>query len=402
MEKRRGIWALLLFLMIGYPLVEAAATAKTTFSFNVPINRSITVTYGGSCSTDEFFFNEVDANYDPDTDGNATRVKPSAQRKGITLFLNDENFVGITNPSTTNIAYEGTVAGKPSANNTPSTELSNSEYTAVSIIDGSGTEISGIANTPSQRFVFNLGDSNKVLKDFNFFYYGQAQTGATCVGGTGADRDLNLFAWNYTTETYDQLATHEGTGDTPGSYAPFPMTIFVDYNTGPYIDGGGTMIFLAQGRAAGSVRCLYADYVKLTTTAYHRTETFCQSDTVAPITITNNGNTAVNIDGNFSTAFSGADVNIALKAWMGTGTGCGVDGNGLGGWEGTCSVSGTTSPVSATQCKEWNNSNATVGSRLTTSLGVGDTNALCFSGEFIGFVGAGDHNQLFQTGAGFS
>jgi hypothetical protein len=402
METRKGMGILILFLVAGYPLVEAATTAKTTFSFNVPVNRSITVAYGGSCGTDAFFFNEVDANYDPDTDGNASRVKPSAQRMGITLFSNDENFVGITNPSITNSAYEGALTGKPSTNDTPSTEVSNSEYTAVSIIDGSGTEIGGIANTPSQRFVFNLGNSNKVLKDFNFFYYGQAQNGATCIGGTGADRDLNLFAWNYTTEEYDRLATHEGTGVTTGVYVPIPLTIFVDYNTSAYIDATGTMTFLAQGRAASTFRCLYADYVKLTTTAYHRTETFCQSETVAPITITNNGNTAVNIDGNFSTAFSGADVNIALKAWMGTGAGCGTDGNGLGGWEGTCSVSGATTAVSATQCKEWNTSNATTASRLTTQLGAGDTNALCFSGEFIGFVGAGDHNQTYQTGAGFS
>lgn len=107
----------------------------------------------------------------------------------------------------------------------------------------------------------------------------------------------------------------------------------------------------------------------------------------------------LNLDGNFTSAFTGSDVNVVLKAWMGTGTGCGTDGNGLGGWAQDCPITGTTTPVTSTQCRNWNSTNATTIGRLATKLLKGDTNQLCFSGDFNGFVIAGDHNQTFQTGA---
>ncbi len=126
----------------------------------------------------------------------------------------------------------------------------------------------------------------------------------------------------------------------------------------------------------------------------------CQSLTSAAFTLTNNGNVDINVDGNFSSAFSGTDVNLVLKGWMGDGTGCGID--GLRGWQEPCSVTSTTAPVTFTTCKKWNSSNATAASRLVTKLLVGDTNQLCFSGDFNGFVGNGDHNKTFQSGSDFS
>ncbi|MEK6820914.1 MAG: hypothetical protein AABY11_00755, partial [archaeon] len=126
----------------------------------------------------------------------------------------------------------------------------------------------------------------------------------------------------------------------------------------------------------------------------------CQSDSIAGMTITNTGNGSTNIDGNFASAFTGSDVNIVLKVWMGTGSGCGT--GGMGGWQEPCSVTGITSPVTASTCKKFDQSNATTGSRLVTGLGAGDTNQLCFSGDFNGFVIAGDHNQTFNTGTDFS
>ncbi len=127
---------------------------------------------------------------------------------------------------------------------------------------------------------------------------------------------------------------------------------------------------------------------------------YCQSQTAAPITLTNNGNTTVNVDGNFASAFAGVDLNLVLKVWMGTGSGCGD--TGFGGWEKDCSITGTTSPVTQTQCKNYNEYNETTGSRLVTSLAAGDSNQLCFSGDFNAWVSGGDHNQNFQAGVLFS
>jgi hypothetical protein len=125
----------------------------------------------------------------------------------------------------------------------------------------------------------------------------------------------------------------------------------------------------------------------------------CQSSSVAGVVITNNGNTSENIDANFAAAL---DTNVWLKVWQGTGSGCGT--NGFGGWSRTCSVVSTTSPVTSAACKDFNSTNSTVTSRLVSSLPAGDTNQLCFSGEFMGSgfaqyanVTAGDHNGTFNT-----
>lgn len=126
--------------------------------------------------------------------------------------------------------------------------------------------------------------------------------------------------------------------------------------------------------------------------------TACQSASLAAMTITNNGNVVTNIDGNFTSAFTGNDVNLVLKVWMGTGSGCGT--GGFGGWEGGwkgCSITNPTTPVNQTQCREYNSENATASGRLINALGIGDTNQLCFSGDFNGNVTAGSHVKDFNT-----
>lgn len=107
--------------------------------------------------------------------------------------------------------------------------------------------------------------------------------------------------------------------------------------------------------------------------------TACQSNTVAGMTITNNGNVTINIDANFQTNFSGTDINAHLKVWMGTGSGCGT--GGLGGWQKNCTVFAAGSPVTSTTCRDFNYQNATTTARLTSSLLLNDTNQLCYSGE---------------------
>jgi hypothetical protein len=131
----------------------------------------------------------------------------------------------------------------------------------------------------------------------------------------------------------------------------------------------------------------------------------CQSSSQSAITVTNNGNAVVNVDGNFSAALSGADINIVLKVWQGS-SGCGT--NGMGGWEQPCSVTSTSTAPGTTTCKEYSNGSGVdnEGSRLITSLAAAATTQLCFSGDLNGNSGYGatngDHNRSFQLGILFS
>lgn len=128
--------------------------------------------------------------------------------------------------------------------------------------------------------------------------------------------------------------------------------------------------------------------------------TVCQSAAVASITVTNNGNVSINIDANFQTGLSGNDQNVGIKVWMGTGSGCGT--SGLGGWQKNCGVQSTSNPVTSSTCRDFNISNFTTTARLVSSLAVGDTNQLCFSGELNGeYVGLtqGSIARNFDTNA---
>ena len=121
----------------------------------------------------------------------------------------------------------------------------------------------------------------------------------------------------------------------------------------------------------------------------------CQDgSSLQAIVVTNNGNIDVNIDGNFTAGFSGSDLNLVLKIWKGNDTHCGT--SGLGGWEDPCSVTGATSPVTTTTCRNYNQFNETAAGRLITALETSDTNGLCFSGDFNGTVTQGEHAVTFR------
>ncbi len=132
--------------------------------------------------------------------------------------------------------------------------------------------------------------------------------------------------------------------------------------------------------------------------------TVCQDATTAGMTITNAGNIAISLDGNFASAL---DTNIWLKVWQGTGAGCGT--SGMGGWELRCTTTSTTLDLNAVSCRDFNSSNSTTAARLTTSLPIGDTNQLCFSGDFMAAVlgqsaavTQGDKNGTFQISSDVS
>ncbi|MBM3281873.1 MAG: hypothetical protein FJY86_00845 [Candidatus Diapherotrites archaeon] len=131
-------------------------------------------------------------------------------------------------------------------------------------------------------------------------------------------------------------------------------------------------------------------------------DTNCQTSAQAGMTVSNTGTSAINGDGNFASHLSGADVNVVLKVWLGTGSGCGT--NGMGGWEKDCTITerdATTAPTTTT-CRNFNVFNDINGGRLFSSLAVFGAQQLCFSGDGNGFVGAGDHNGNFQIGSDFS
>jgi len=123
--------------------------------------------------------------------------------------------------------------------------------------------------------------------------------------------------------------------------------------------------------------------------------TTCQDASTAAITITNNGNVPINVDGNFTADFAGVDVNIVLKVWMGTGAGCGT--NGLGGYEQNCSVTAAGNPVTQTTCRNYNSTNEITAGRLVSALPTNDTNQMCFSGDFNGGMSQGSHAVTFMT-----
>jgi hypothetical protein len=130
-------------------------------------------------------------------------------------------------------------------------------------------------------------------------------------------------------------------------------------------------------------------------------DTNCQSSSQAGIVVTSTGTASINVDGNFTSAMTGADINLELKVWQGS-SGCGTF--GLGGWEEPCSVSSITTAPGTTTCKEYSSASGIdlEGTRLITALAPFSATQLCFSGDFNTFVSSGDHNKSFQMGSEFS
>lgn len=410
----RGAVALLLLAAIIAPLAWGATTAKTTFVFYVATSRSITATYGGQCTASAFFFNETDANFDPDIDGNGARVKPSAQRV-TSNTTRDENFVGITSPSSTYSAYGGFSNSKPpTANNVPSNEINNTGYSNIASDDASyltrETSIDG--NAPILRTMFALGVDRTRVKDLNFLFIGLSsfnESPAVCTAGsTGSARDMNAYIWNFTTSAYDYFIGTDGGGTTLGAGGQtLNGVVMRDVRNASilnYISSDGNVIIITMGhvQANSDKSCFTADQAKLFVTYVPETTNYCQSSTLAPLTITNAGNVDINVDANFSNAFTGIDFNAVLKVWQGS-SGCGSDGNGLGGWQDTCTYASpadsNTAPTT-TSCRQYTKAQAGQYGRVATQLTAESAQQLCFSGDFNGFVPAGDHNNTFNQCVG--
>lgn len=346
---RKGIWAIgagiVLLGMIAAPFVEAATNATTLFVFNVATNRGHTITYGGQCSPAAFFFNEADANMDPDTDGNGMQIKPSPTRVNPddVDVLVDYNFTGATSPRDKNAAYRGAIFGNPPAdNNIPSTQPNTAGYGFIATDDTStiSTTTTTIGETSSFRFVFRSNFPKEYVQDLNFHFVGAGQK-AIDLTPCSASYDLNVYFWNYTVSKYQQISGVSSGG------AVTDTNIFARATENrhgakvqDYIGTDRNVVVLVQGMTqdATGQACGVADYARMVFDYFTPRPDFCQSSTLAPMTITNVGNVDINVDGNFSSAFSGVDTNLVLKVWRGTDSGCGSDGNGLGGWQEPCGV----------------------------------------------------------------
>ena len=387
-------------------MVHATLTT-TTMSWIVLASKGHTVTYGGACDTNHFYFNEINAIFDPDTDGNAAKVIPTSVKASDPLAQStvSETFSGITNPSSTHVAYADNISDSPpSANNTPDQEIDSADYPNITDLDA--TYHLAENNTdlyPSLKLFFLIEDVDlSLITDLNFMYTGRGQWGGGVSGCAGtADQDVYVYIWNYTLSSYQQLYQHLGTGGTSNAdfTAGQSLTTFAPYTLSNYMNSNGEVIILIQGRIGdqGRISCLYTDQAYLDVYYYVATGGACQSQFLAPMTITNVGTESLNLDGNFTSAFTLNDKNVVLKVWKGTDTGCGS--SGFGGWEKDCSVTGATSPVTTTTCRNYNSSNATTAGRLVTALEARDTNQLCFSGDLNTIVTAGSHVKTFQTGS---
>ncbi len=331
--------------MIAAPIAEAATNATTLFVFNVATNRGHTITYGGQCSPAAFFFNEADANMDPDTDGNGMQIKPSPTRVNPddVDVLVDYNFTGATSPRDINAAYRNPVFGNPpSDNNTPSVQPNTAGYGFIAADDTStiSTTTTTVGETSSFRFVFRSNYPKEYVQDLNFQFVGAGQK-AIDLSPCNLSYDLNAYFWNYTLSKYQQIAGVSGGGAVADSNV-FAQASNNRYGASvqDYIGTDRNVVVLVQGMThdASGAACGVADYAHMVFDYFTKRPDFCQSSTLAPMTVTNVGNVDINVDGNFSSAFSGVDTNLVLKVWRGTDSGCGTDGNGLGGWQEPCGV----------------------------------------------------------------
>ncbi len=411
MYKKWVFW-IVLGLIVLLPFIQAATTATTLFVWNVPAGtRSYSVTYGAACSATEFFFNEIDANFDPDIDGNAAKVPPTANAISDTNYLfEDYNYVGITAPSTgPAYAYlSTTLVGDPTALEDVSTEFITGNYTnAATAGDVLYAQVGliGLAEYGASKHVFKVDHNAQRVKQMKLNYSVvsfEKVIADPCITDTlGTEIVTRIFAWNWRTSAYDNIVTFNNMQTDPSSATFTPASFTFDSTTVTSVTdyiGPDTNVVIAisLGPVAVASGCIIIDEVDLNVTHYPDNNVYCQTSTRAPITITNTGQATLNIDGNFSTAFSGNDINLVLKVWQGTGSGCGTA--GMGGWEKDCSVTNAQQDLGMTTCRNYNEYNSTTNGRLISSLVAGDTNQLCFSGDINGFVRKGVYAKTFQVG----
>jgi hypothetical protein len=289
-------------------------------------------------------------------------------------------------------------------------EFTSVKYNDIKALDQrDGNTFSDVlGDFPDQQFVFKfIGVHPLRVFDLNFIIdtisTSQSSIVADCAATTQTDDDMNIYAYNYVNGSYTQFYQHNGTlGSVKGIVRHIEVdinnvtdTIFNYFGSAPDYN----VTFLVRGPVNpghGFNQCIQTDQVSLQYSAFSESSSYCQSNTMVPLTIVNRGNAAINVDGNFANAFSSVDTNLVLKVWQGS-SGCGA--GGFGGWQKDCSISTATSPVNTIQCRNYNQFNAQTAGRLATSLAKDTNRQLCFSGDFNAFVPAGAHVKDFTTGS---
>ena len=407
MRKKWVFWGILGIITL-LPLIKAATTATTLFVWNVPAGtRSYTITYGASCSATQFYFNEVDANHDPDNDGNGARIPPTANLLvDWNVFDATYDYSSITAPSPGPAYGYGniTLGNDPTSPADFSVEYTSDEY--INVATDMDALYAEFYDDTAGRYVSSLNQfgisQNRLrvtalLLDYSAIAFAKVTATPCSTSSGGQEDDLRLFVWNWSTNTFDQRNTTNGQQGAPTAATITPRTHTIDTNVADYIGWDGNVYFvLSSGPATSNYQCLLIDNLQFRPVYYPDTNMFCQTQTIAPITIANTGQSNLNMDGNFSAAFSGNDINLVLKVWQGTGSGCGA--YGMGGWEKDCSVTGATTDLGTSTCRQFNSTNATSNGRLVTALAAGDSNQLCFSGDINAFTRRGTYVKTFQVG----
>jgi hypothetical protein len=286
----------------------------------------------------------------------------------------------------------------------PSNEINNVGYTNIANDDTSylTRETSLDGNTPILRTMFALGINRERVKDLNFLFIGLSSYEVGPVvcstGSIGSAWDLNAYIWNFTTGVYDYFVGTNGGGATLGAGGQTLYGLVTrdvrNATVANYISTDGNVIIITMGHTVsnGDQSCFTADQAKLIVSYIPETTNYCQSSTLAPITVTNVGNVDINVDGNFSSAFSGVDKNLVLKVWRGNDSGCGTDGNGMGGWQRKCSVTSVLPEA------DWT-ADETSGTTLHDLSGNGHVGTL--KGTNVSFTGNNCHarNCLWFSGS---
>lgn len=199
-------------------------------------------------------------------------------------------------------------------------------------------------------------------------------------------------------------------------FAPFVFSVTSQNTTMTWVVPNNRSFTLTYGGSCSATAFFFVEYIAqddadidgngtriLPAVSRSGTDSNCQSPSVAGMTVTNNGNVSFDVNAAFT---SNLDTNLWLKVWQGNGAGCGT--GGFGGWALNCYLTRTQNyvlDINEGTCRDWNSATDLISQTLATSLAVGDSNQLCFSGDFLSGAGdaidadvaIGDHNGTYQV-----
>jgi len=153
---------------------------------------------------------------------------------------NTYDFQGISNPSSTHVAYEGTDSNQPptSLESIYSTELSSGKYINISSSDDNRAWY-GFQYSDYHRFKFRIYEPVNTITQIYVEHegYGVDIDDTDGIGPPG----LTLYVWNYMTAKWEALDSHNEGGPTDGI-----LQKTITQNIENYVDANGYLNLLAQ------------------------------------------------------------------------------------------------------------------------------------------------------------